>query len=89
MVDTPMGERRRARDLVGKTIVGKTGRKFGRVGDIRFEPRTGELIDIIVANPTDYARSVIVSGKEGTIKVPFSAVISIGDFVIISEEDIV
>lgn len=89
MVDAPIGERRRSRDLVGKTIVSKTGRKFGRVGDIRFEPRTGELIDIVVANPTDYAKTVIVGGKEGTIKVPFSAVISIGDFVIVSEEDIV
>jgi sporulation protein YlmC with PRC-barrel domain len=84
-----LGDRKRSRDLIGKTIVSKTGRKFGRVGDIRFEPRTGELIDVIVANPSDYSKSVIVSGKEGIIKIPFSAVISIGDFVIVSEEDIV
>ncbi len=78
-----------SRTLLGKVIVSKEGRKFGEVGDIRFDPRTGELIDILIAKPTDYSRSIIAGDKSGVFRVPFSAVISVGDFLIVSEEDIV
>lgn len=81
--------RKHSRTLIDKTIVSKEGRKFGNVGDIRFDPRTGELIDIIISKPTDYARSLITTDKTGVLRVPFSAVISVGDFLIVSEEDIV
>jgi len=38
-----------------------------------------------MANPTQYAKNLL-----GTdMHVPFSAVVSIGDFVIVSEEDLV
>lgn len=78
-----------SRTLLGKIIVSKEGRKFGEVGDIRFDPRTGELIDLLIAKPTDYCRSLISGDKSGIFRVPFSAVISVGDFLIVSEEDIV
>ncbi len=81
--------RKHSRALIDKTIVSKEGRKFGNVGDIRFDPRTGELIDIIISKPTDYSRSLITTDKTGVLRVPFSAVISVGDFLIVSEEDIV
>lgn len=81
--------RKHSRTLVNKIVVSKEGRKFGEVGDIRFDPRTGELIDIIVSKPTDYAKSVITTDKSGVLRIPFSAVISVGDFLIVSEEDIV
>jgi sporulation protein YlmC with PRC-barrel domain len=38
--------------LIGKTVVSKTGKKFGEVGDIIFETRSGELIHMILKNPT-------------------------------------
>jgi sporulation protein YlmC with PRC-barrel domain len=78
-----------SRTLLGKVIVSKEGRKFGEVGDIRFDPRTGELIDILISKPTDYCRSIVSGDKAGIFRVPFSAVISVGDFLIVSEEDIV
>lgn len=81
--------RKHSRTLIGKVVVSKEGRKFGEVGDIRFDPRTGELIDILITKPTDYARTMIATDKTGILKVPFSAVVSVGDFLIVSEEDIV
>ncbi len=81
--------RKHSRTLIGKVVVSKEGRKFGEVGDIRFDPRTGELIDILITKPTDYARTMIATDKTGVLKVPFNAVMSVGDFLIVSEEDIV
>lgn len=82
-------EKTQGRSILNKIVVSKEGRKIGEVGDIRFDPRTGELVDIIVNNGTSYAKTMITPDSGGVMRVPFSAVVSIGDFVIVSEDDIV
>ncbi len=83
-------EKRISKELVGKTVVSKAGRKFGIVGDMVFETRTGELIYVILKQPTNYATSMnLEKGQQGNLLIPFSAVMATGDFVIVSEEDIV
>lgn len=83
-------EKKYSKQLIGKTIVSKTGKKFGEVGDIIFETRSGELIHMVLINPTSYTEKLeLEKDKEGNILVPFSAVIAIGDFMVISEEDII
>ena len=83
-------EKKFSKQLIGKTIVSKTGRKFGEVGDIIFETRSGELIHMVVNNPTAYTEKLeLEKNKEGRILIPFSAVIAIGDFMVIAEEDII
>ncbi len=79
-----------SRQLIGKTVVSKTGKRFGDVGDIIFETRSGELIHLVLANPTSYTEKLeLEKDKQGSILIPFSAVIAMGDFMVISEEDIV
>ncbi|MBI2140592.1 PRC-barrel domain-containing protein [Candidatus Woesearchaeota archaeon] len=79
-----------SKDLIGKTVVSKNGKRFGEVGDIIFETRSGELIHIILRNPTSYsAKLELEKDKEGNIFIPFSAVIAMGDFLVIAEEDII
>ena len=78
-------QRKFSRDLIGKTVVSKTGKRFGEVGDIIFEVRSGELIHLVLRNPTQYTEK----DKEGNILIPFSAVIAVGDYMVVSEEDIV
>lgn len=76
--------------LIGKTVVSKTGKRFGDVGDLIFEVRSGELINIILGNPTTYTEKLeLEKDKVGNILIPFSAVIAIGDFLVVAEEDIV
>lgn len=75
--------------MLNKVVVSKEGRKVGEVGDIRFDPRTGELIDVIIRNATGYAKNLITLDSDNVMRVPFSAVVSVGDFMIVSEEDIV
>lgn len=79
-----------SKQLIGKTVVSKTGKRFGEVGDIIFETRSGELIHIVLTNPTSYtAKLELEKDKNGNILVPFSAVIATGDFMVIAEEDII
>ncbi len=83
-------ERSYAKELIGRTIVSKTGKRFGEVGDLIFEVSSGELIHLLLRNPTSYtAKMELEKTKEGSILIPFSAVIASGDFVVVSEEDII
>ena len=79
-----------SRELIGKTVVSKSGKRFGELGDIIFETRSGELIHLILKNPTSYTEKLeLEKDKTGNILIPFSAVIAVGDFMVIAEEDII
>jgi sporulation protein YlmC with PRC-barrel domain len=79
-----------SKELVGKTIVSKSGKKFGEVGDLVFEVGSGELIHLQLRNPTPYIeRMELERTKEGSILIPFSSVIATGDYIVIAEEDII
>ena len=80
----------RGRNLIGKTIVSEeTGRKFGIVGDVNFVPESGELLSIALINPTKYSDDLnLEKDSNGKQLVPFSSVKSVGDFVIISEKEV-
>jgi len=79
-----------SKQLVGKTVVSKAGKRFGEVGDIIFETKSGELIHLVLKNPTSYTDKLeLEKDKEGRFLIPFSAVMAIGDFMVISEEDII
>ncbi|MFQ5474240.1 MAG: PRC-barrel domain-containing protein [Candidatus Nanoarchaeia archaeon] len=83
-------EKKFSRQLLGKTVVSKTGKRFGEVGDIIFETRSGELIHLVLTNPTSYSDKLeLEKDKEDNILIPFSAVIAVGDFMVIAEEDII
>lgn len=79
-----------SKQLLGKTVVSKNGKRFGEVGDIIFETHSGELIHMVLQNPTPYIEKLeLEKDKDGNILIPFSAVIAIGDFMVIAEEDII
>jgi sporulation protein YlmC with PRC-barrel domain len=83
-------DKKYSRTLVGKTVVSKAGKKFGIIGDLMFEIRTGELIYFVIKQPTAYAMTLdLEKTKDGDIMVPFSSLIASGDFVVIAEEDII
>ncbi|MBW2985111.1 PRC-barrel domain-containing protein [Candidatus Woesearchaeota archaeon] len=83
-------EKKFLKQLLGKTVVSKTGKRFGEVGDIIFETKSGELIHVVLNNPTSYTQKLeLEKDKEGHILIPFSAVIAVGDFLVVAEEDII
>lgn len=76
--------------LLRKVVVSKSGKKFGDLGDVLVDTRSGELIDLVVENPTKFAKSIASRVDEkDRILLPFSAVTSVTDFLIVSEEEIV
>lgn len=81
----------RAADIVGKSVISEeTGRKFGVVSNIDFITESGELLNIVVEQPTKHLADLnLKSDEKGRHLIPFSAVKSIGDFVIISENELV
>ena len=75
--------------LIDRVVVSKGGKKFGEVGDLVFDTKTGEIIDFTIINPTKYVKDVsLEKDTNGDFLIPFHSVIAIGDFVVISEEDI-
>ena len=83
-------EKKFSKNLIGKTVVSKTGKRFGEVGDIIFETRSGELIHLVLASPTGYTEKLeLEKDKDSNILIPFSAVIAMGDFLVVAEEDII
>jgi len=84
------GDKKYSKTWLGKTVVTKSGKRCGIVGDLMFEVRTGELIYLLLKQPTTYAHQLdMEKTKEGDIMIPFSSVIASGDFVVVAEEDIV
>jgi len=83
-------DRTRVQDIIGKVIIGESGKKMGVVYNIDFIVETGELLNIVVENPTKYLESFNLKKDEnGRYLIPFSAVKNIGDFVIVSERELV
>jgi sporulation protein YlmC with PRC-barrel domain len=82
-------ERRPLRDIVGKMVVTKEGKRLGLVNDITFETKSGELIQLIVKNPTTYTQNLnLERSNVGELLVPHNSIMAIGDFVVVSEEDL-
>ncbi|MCK4635015.1 MAG: hypothetical protein KAT37_04025 [Candidatus Aenigmarchaeota archaeon] len=81
----------KGKELMGKILVSdETGRKFGVVGDVSFITESGELMNVVLVDPTKYMAELNVQEDErGRFLVPFSAVKAVGEFVIISEKDII
>ncbi|MEM2874332.1 MAG: PRC-barrel domain-containing protein [Candidatus Nanoarchaeia archaeon] len=85
-----LGDKKYSKSLIGKTVVSKSGKRLGVVGDLIFEVRTGELIYLVLKQPTPYANQLeLEKTKDGELMVPFSSMISSADFVVVAEEDIV
>ena len=76
--------------ILGKMIVTKEGKRLGFVRDITFETRSGELINLIVKDSTPYTKNLnLERTNSNDLLIPYSAIIAIGDFLIVSEEDLI
>jgi len=85
---TKMSDKRPLRDLLGKMVVTKEGKQIGTINDITFEVRSGELIQLVIRNPTSYTHNLnLERSPQGEVLVPHNTIMAIGDFVVVSEED--
>lgn len=83
-------EKKPFNSILGKMIVTKEGKRLGFVKDITFETKSGELINLVVKDPTIYIKNLnLERSNTNELLIPYSSIIAIGDFVIVSEEDII
>ncbi len=84
-----MVDKRPLKDILGKMVVTKEGKRLGMVQDITFETRSGELIQLVVKNPTSYVNNLNLERSSiGELLIPHNSIMAIGDFVVVSEEDL-
>ena len=82
-------EKRPFKSLLGKQVVTKEGKRLGLIKDVTFETKTGELINIVIKDLTSYTLNLSLERtKDKEALVPYNAVIAIGDFIVVSEEDL-
>jgi sporulation protein YlmC with PRC-barrel domain len=86
-----MEERLRSKELVGKILISEeSGKKFGVVGDVDYIIESGELLNLVLVEPTKHISELnLREDDKGRILVPFSSVKSVGDFIIVTESDII
>lgn len=78
------------RAIIGKMIVTKEGKRLGFVKDITFETQSGEIINLVVKDATPYTKNLNLERiSSNDLLVPYNSIIAIGDFVIVSEEDLI
>jgi len=76
--------------LISKMVMTKEGKRLGFVKDITFETKSGELINIVLKDTTSYTKNLnLEKTKSNEVLVPYSAIIAIGDFIVVSEEDLI
>jgi len=82
-------EKKPLAQILGKMVVTKEGKQLGAVQDITFETRSGELIHLVIKNPTDFTRNLNLEKTDrGELLIPHNSIMAIGDFVVVSEEDL-
>ncbi|MAG59468.1 hypothetical protein CMO96_01620 [Candidatus Woesebacteria bacterium] len=82
-------EKKPSKEIIGRQVVTKEGKRLGIVKDLTFETRTGELIQIILKDATPYTKNLnleLSDNKE--VLIPYNTIIAIGDFVVVNEEDL-
>jgi len=74
-----------AASLAGKEIVNIDGTVLGDLENVVFDIETGQLIDLVVKPNTELLRQKYrEDGKY--VKIPFSAVVAIKDYIVIDEK---
>ena len=82
-------EKKPLKEIMGKLVVTKEGKRLGLVRDITFETRTGELIQLVLKDSTPYTKNLALeTTNRGESLVPYNSIIAVGDFIVVSEEDL-
>ena len=85
-----MPEKNPFKTLLGKMIVTKEGKRLGFVKDLTFETVSGELINVVVKDSTPYTKNLnLEKTSANELLIPFNSIIAVGDFLIVSEEDLI
>jgi len=75
-----------ARQLAGKILVSNDGEGIGRLVDIMVNEITGKITGLIVEPSPDSLSARKMRKEDGLIVIPYSAVLAVGDYVILDKK---
>jgi sporulation protein YlmC with PRC-barrel domain len=71
-----MSDKKPHKEILGKPVVTKEGRKLGSIKDITFETRTGELIHLVLKEQTPYTSQLnLETSQDREILIPYNSII--------------
>lgn len=77
-----------ASNLRDKEIVSETGRKLGYLYDLSVKEDTGEILSIVMEPRKDLDTSDMLTDKKGFVLIPFRAVSSVEELVVVVPDEI-
>lgn len=78
------------KDLIGMNIMTKSGKKLGTLKDFIFDIKSGEVIHMVITNPTSHARDLnLEQTKNNEFLVPWNSLLSIADVIVVNDEDLI
>lgn len=78
------------KELIGMQIMTKNGKKLGTLKDFIFDIRSGEVIHMVLTNPTQHAKDLnLEQTKNNEVLVPWNSLLSIEDFIVVNDEDLI
>lgn len=70
-------------------VISDQGLQIGRVADITFDEKDGRILSLMVRPISGNVFKAIPRTPEGFINVPYSAVVSVRDFIVVNEKVLV
>ncbi|MGB9703690.1 MAG: PRC-barrel domain-containing protein [Candidatus Micrarchaeia archaeon] len=77
-----------AKQLEGKKVIVSDGTSLGKLIDIDVDEVTGKILNLFVEPDPDSQLALKLEKEEGMIKVPYSAVDAVGDYIIVNRKNL-
>ncbi len=74
-----------AKQLGGKKVITNKGEEIGRLSDVTIEEKSGELDSMIVEADSGSSIARDLTGSDNMARVPFKAVFSVSDVIVVDE----
>ena len=75
-----------AKQLAGKKVISNEGEELGKLVDVYIQETTGKLENLLLEPNPDSVTVRQLQKEEGLVLVPYSAVMSIGDYIIVDRK---
>jgi sporulation protein YlmC with PRC-barrel domain len=75
-----------AKQLAGKILVSNDGEGIGRLVDLTINEVTGKIVSIVAEPNPDSATARKMKKEDGLLVVPYSAVLAVGDYIILDKK---
>lgn len=77
-----------AEQLIGKEVVTNDGIDLGRFLDAELNELTGKLVSLVLEPNNDNAYVKKLDIKDGKLKVPYTSVMAVNDFIVIDRKGV-